>query len=171
MGRFVSTYTNKIDGRGRVSLPPSFRDVLARIGYPDGRSEPSVYCHPAIAGAAIDAGGESLARTIDHLLQDIQDYSDERDQLSLAFYGAAEIIDIEGEGRIVLPEKFRVHAGIETAVTFVGLGQKFQMWEPKRFAKALEEASSRAADHRRLLSAGRRSGADEPGGGGEGARG
>jgi MraZ protein len=121
MDRFVSTFTNKIDAKGRVSIPAPFRAVLERDGYAGG-----IYCYPSLDAPALDAGGQSLAQKIDGLLAGLPDYSDERDELSVALYGDVQILSLDGDGRIVLPEALRAHAGLATHVTFVGLGQKFR---------------------------------------------
>src|SRR5215470_1217551 len=161
MDRFVSTFTNKIDAKGRVSIPAPFRAVLERDGYAGG-----IYCYPSLDAPALVAGGQSLAQKIDGLLDGLPDYSDERDELSVALYGDVHVLGLDQDGRIVLPEALRAHAGLETHVTFVGLGQKFQMWEPKRFEERRAQARQKVQGHRRLFGAGRRlPGGD---GGGEG---
>ena len=121
MDRFVSTFANKIDAKGRVSVPASFRAVLERDGYTPGIPG-GIYCYPSLDAPALDAGGQSLAKTIDRLLDGLPDYSDERDELSVALYGDVHIIAIDQDGRIVLPEALRAHAGLSTHVAFVGLG-------------------------------------------------
>src|SRR5262245_18844634 len=151
MDRFVSTFTNKIDAKGRVSVPAAFRARLERDGYAGG-----IYCYPSLDAPALDAGGQSLAQKIDGLLDGLPDYSDERDELSVALYGDVHILAIDQEGRIVLPEALRTHAGIASHVTFVGLGAKFQMWEPARFAERRLRAREKVHEHRRLFGAGRR---------------
>jgi MraZ protein len=151
MDRFVSTFTNKIDAKGRVSIPASYRAVLERDGYAGG-----IYCYPSLDAPALDAGGERLAQKIDGLLSGLPDYSDERDELSVALYGDVQILTIDQDGRIVLPEALRAHAGVTTQVTFVGLGDKFQMWEPARFAERRARAREKVQDHRKLFGAGRR---------------
>ena len=50
MDRFVSHYMLRLDAKGRVSVPASFRAALARDGF-DG-----LYCYPALDRPAIDAG-------------------------------------------------------------------------------------------------------------------
>ena len=155
MDRFVSTFTNKIDAKGRVSVPASFRAVLERDGYAGG-----IYCYPSLDAPALDCGGERLAKKIDGLLSGLPDYSDERDQLSVALYGDVQVLSIDGDGRIVLPEGLRTHAGLDAAVTFVGLGDKFQMWEPQRFEKRREEARNKVQVTRKLFGAGSRSSSD-----------
>ncbi len=167
MDRFVSTFTNKIDAKGRVSIPASFRAVLERDGNRLGGG--GIYCYPSLDAPALDAGGERLATKIDNLLANLADYSDERDELSVALYGDVQVLSIDGDGRIVLPENLREHCGLSTHVTFVGLGDKFQMWEPKRFTERRKRAREKVQNHRTLFGAGRRSPSGE-GSGGEGAR-
>jgi len=169
MDRFVSTYTNKIDAKGRVSIPAPFRAVLERDGYAHGAAG-GVYCYPSLEAPALDAGGERLAAKIDGLLSGLPDYSDERDELSVALYGDVQIVAIDGDGRISLSENLRAHAGLTTQVTFVGLGEKFQMWEPARFAERRERAREKVQHTRKLFGAGNRLSSSEEGGD-EGARG
>jgi MraZ protein len=161
MDRFVSTFTNKLDAKGRVSIPASFRAVLERDGYAGG-----IYCYPALESHALDAGGKSLSDKIDRLLDGLPDYSDERDELSLALYGDVQLLPLDQDGRISLPEGLRAHAGLTTQVTFVGLGQKFQMWEPGRFGERRARAREKVHEHRRLFGAGGR--LDQGDGGGQG---
>lgn len=130
-------------------MPASFRAVLERDGYAGG-----IYCYPSLDAPALDAGGERLAKKIDGLLSGLPDYSDERDELSVALYGDVQVLSIDGDGRIVLPENLRDHAGLQGQVTFVGLGDKFQIWEPGRFAERRGAARKKVQDHRKLFAAG-----------------
>ena len=148
MDRFVSTFTNKIDAKGRVSVPAPFRAILERDGYAGG-----IYCYPSLDAPALDAGGQSLAQNIDGLLEGLPDYSNERDELSVALYGDVQVLSLDGDGRIVLPESLRTHAGIQSQITFVGLGEKFQMWEPGRFEERRTAARAKVENHRRLFAA------------------
>ena len=159
MDQFVSTFTNKIDAKGRVSVPASFRTVLAKDGF-DG-----IYCYPSLDDEALDAGGQRLVDRIQSLLENIAPYSDERDQLAMALFGASEVISVDQDGRMVLPERLRDYAGITTHVAFVGLGDKFQIWEPGRFEAQFAEGRKKLGELKRLLGAGSRSG-----GAAEGAR-
>ena len=153
MDRFVSTFTNKIDAKGRVSVPAPFRAVLERDGYTQGGSG-GIYCYPSLDAPALDAGGERLAKKIDGLLAGLPDYSNERDELSVALYGDVQIIAIDGDGRIVLPDGLRAHAGVQSLVTFVGLGDKFQMWSPERFEERRVKARTKVQEHRKLFGSG-----------------
>src|SRR6478735_5358034 len=147
MDRFVSNYTNRLDSKGRVSIPAPFRAVLARDGF-DG-----LYVHPALDAPALDAGGHTLLNEIDAFLSTLSPYSDERDQLSTALFGTSEILKVDPEGRVILTETVKVHAGIADAVALVGLGSKFQIWEPQAFRVHLEEARAKVRDLKRSLGA------------------
>ena len=123
--------------KGRVSIPASFRSVLTRDGFE------GLYCYPALDRPAIDAGGNALMAEIEALIARYAPFSEEREQFALALYGTSETLKIDGEGRVVLSENLKRHAGVTDAVTFVGLGHKFQIWEPGRFQNELAEATDR----------------------------
>ena len=147
MDRFVSHFTNRLDAKGRVSMPASFRGVLARDGFE------GLYVHPSLEAEALDCGGHGLLCEIDGLLETLSPYSEERDAFSMALLGASEILKVDPEGRVILTERLKAFAGIAGEATFVGLGQKFQIWEPERFRAHLDEARSRVRDLRKQLSA------------------
>jgi MraZ protein len=137
MDRFVSNVTLRLDSKGRISIPASFRSVLARDGF-DG-----LYCYPALDRPAIDAGGNALMAEIEAVIARYAPFSEEREQYALALYGTSETLKIDGEGRVSLSEALKRHAGITEAVAFVGLGHKFQLWEPGRFQNELAEATQK----------------------------
>jgi len=137
MDRFVANFTLRLDSKGRVSIPGSFRSVLGRNGFE------GLYCYPALDRPAIDAGGNALMAEIEALIGRFTPFSDHREQFALALYGTSETLKIDGEGRVVLSENLKRHAGITDAVAFVGLGHKFQIWEPGRFQKELAEATQK----------------------------
>jgi MraZ protein len=137
MDRFVSNYTLRLDAKGRVSIPAPFRAVLTRDGFS------GLYCYPALDAPALDAGGNALFAEIEALIARFPPYSDEREQFSAALYSTSEILKIDGEGRVMLTEPLKTHAGIADAVAFAGAGHKFQIWEPGRFRAELAEATKK----------------------------
>jgi MraZ protein len=137
MDQFVSHYRLRLDAKGRVSVPATFRAVLARDGF-DG-----LYCHPTLDRPALDAGGNALLAEIQALITGYPPYSEQREQFALSLYGTSETLKIDSEGRVVLTESLKVHAGITDAATFVGLGHKFRIWEPSRFRAELAEATEK----------------------------
>ena len=147
MGQFVSHYVLRLDAKGRISVPAAFRTVLARDGFE------GVYCHPALDRPALDAGGNALLAEIRALITGYPPYSEQREQFALSLYGTSETLKIDSEGRVVLTETLKAHAGITDAATFVGLGNKFRIWEPSRFRAELAEATEKVRAFKQELGA------------------
>ena len=156
---FLGEYQHALDAKGRVSIPAPYRAVLARDGFE------GLYCYPTLDRPALDAGGNALLREIETLIARFSPYSEEREQLSAALYGTSEVLKIDGEGRVILTEALKSHAGIGDAVAFAGLGHKFQIWEPERFRAELAEATEKVRALKKQLSS--RVAAEDP----HGARG
>ena len=135
MDRFVSNITLRLDAKGRVSIPAAYRGVLARDGFE------GLYVYPTLDRPALDAGGNALLAEIEQLVGRFAPFSDEREDFSAALYGTSETLKIDGEGRVILSDALKTHAGITEAIAFVGLGHKFQIWEPGRFRAQLAEAT------------------------------
>ncbi len=152
MDRFVSTYTMRLDAKGRVSIPSPYRAVLAKDG------TEALYCHPSLAEPALDAGGNRLLAEIDTLIARYPPYSEAREELAAALYGTSETMRIDPEGRVVLTETLKAHASIGDAVAFVGLGHKFRIWEPERLRAHLAEATEKVRQLRRSIGSGAESG-------------
>jgi transcriptional regulator MraZ len=135
---FVSSFTNKIDRKGRVSIPAQFRQILAAKG-----SE-MVVLYPHQKYSAIEGSGMDWLEDYALRLQQLPEYDMNRDSLQTLFSDARQI-GPDSEGRIILPEELTQHAGIGEAALFVGVGQKFEIWDPARYAehKARMEAHKR----------------------------
>src|SRR3954449_1647133 len=145
MDRFVSNYTLRLDSKGRVSVPAPFRAVLARDGYE------GLYCYPTLDRPALDAGGNALLTEIDGLVARFPPFSDEREQFSTALFGTSETLKLDAEGRVTLTDTLKDHAAIKDTAAFVGLGHKFQIWEPERFRAQLAEATEKVRALKRQL--------------------
>ncbi|MCX5497150.1 division/cell wall cluster transcriptional repressor MraZ [Kaistia dalseonensis] len=154
MDEFVSTFTNRLDSKGRVSIPASFRSVLMRDGFE------GLYCCPTLDQNAVDAGGNRLREQIRASLALFEPFSDDHEFLSTTLIGESEILKVDTEGRVGLSEAIKAHAGIADTVTFVGQGYKFQIWEPQRFIAYREEAKNRVRDLRKRIG-GRSSGVQQ----------
>ena len=53
------------------------------------------------------------------------------------------MLKIDAEGRAILTEALKSHAGIKDEIACAGLGHKFQIWEPERFRAELAEATEK----------------------------
>ena len=98
---------------------------------------------PSFKYEALDGTGSDYLTEMMEGLDTLDQYSNRRDDLALVFADSRSL-QIDGEGRIVLPDDLKEHARIDSEVTFVGLGKMFQMWEPSRFTRYRAEARERS---------------------------
>ena len=142
---FLSTYENKIDKKGRVSVPATFRSHLNSMGYNGFISYPS-FNHLALEGCSQDRI-EKLSNTIDSL----NPFEEKRDFFATSILSESENLQFDTEGRVSIPNKLLHHANINNNVLFVGLGKTFQIWEPNNFEKFKIVARKKAYQNRSNL--------------------
>ena len=135
MALFLSNQTNKVDAKGRVSIPAAFRSALAQDAFQGVVLIPSRRV-PAIEGFAMGQM-QSLSERFDRF--DLFSPND-TDAETMAFFGDAVPLTFDETGRVGLSKELLAHAGITESAVFVGLGTKFQIWEPKAFAKRHAES-------------------------------
>ena len=142
---FLSSYENKIDKKGRVSVPASFRSHLNSLGYNSFISYPS-FNHSALEACSQDMI-EKLSKTIDSL----NPFEEKRDFFATSVLSESENLIFDTEGRVSISNKLLSHAKIKGNVLFVGLGKTFQIWEPKNFEKFKTFARKKAFQNRSNL--------------------
>ena len=142
---FLSSYENKLDKKGRVSVPASFRSYLSSLGYNSRISYPS-FNHSALEGCSQDRI-EKLSKTIDSL----NPFEEKRDYFATSVLSESVNLQFDTEGRVLFTEKLLDHAKIKNNILFVGLGKTFQIWEPKIFEKFKIAARKKAYQNRSNL--------------------
>lgn len=126
MALFLGSFLNKVDKKGRVSVPAPFRAALAPAsGFV---ALPSIFDSPCIEGWNLERVAE-LSAAIDRLSL----FSPERQALANTVFEESSELAFDPEGRIALPDKLMAQAGITEAALFVGRGPTFEIWEPARF--------------------------------------
>ena len=142
---FLSSFENKIDKKGRVSVPATFRSYLNTLGYNGFISYPS-FNHSALEACSQDRI-EKLSNTIDSL----NPFEEKRDYFATSVLSESESHQFDTEGRVSISEKLLNHAKIKNNVLFVGLGSTFQIWEPTNFEKFKSLARKKAFQNRSNL--------------------
>jgi MraZ protein len=133
---FLSTYLNKVDRKGRVSVPAAFRAVLASSG------SSGIVAYRAVKLPAIESCGLDRVEEMSRRLDTLPELSEEREALATLLADMQQLA-FDGEGRIMLPPDLAKHAGIGEDATFVGGGATFQIWEGGRFKRHQEEMRAR----------------------------
>ncbi len=151
MSVFLGTHQNRLDAKGRVSIPAGFRAALrarTQIAEPaaDAGGSVQIVLRPSHKHACIEAWPVEAFAALAKPLDRLDMFSEDHDDLSAALYADAYPIDADKEGRIMLPEILALHAGLSDSVAFMGLGHIFQIWEPKAAERRRIEARERARD-------------------------
>ncbi len=147
MPLFLSTTVMKVDQKGRVSVPAAFRSSLPQGGY-QGIVIYQSFKRPCLEGADLTF----MEKLSESMHGDFGLYSDDHEALATATLGSAHQLPFDPEGRVGLPKKLMMHAGISDEATFVGLGWKFQIWEPAAFEQHNATQISLAAEASKAMS-------------------
>ena len=142
---FLSTYENKLDKKGRVSVPASFRSYLSNIGYN------GIVCYPSFNNQCIEAWPQDRIEKISSAIDSLNPFEEKRDYFATSILSESINLQFDSEGRILLTSKLLKHAKIKNSMLFVGQGKTFQIWEPAIFEKFKVTAKRKSNIHRANL--------------------
>ncbi len=131
---FLNTHANRIDGKGRISFPASFRTALTT------RNSAGVVLFQSLSHPAIEGWPAERMQSLSESLDGLDVFSQERAYLATAIFGSAQDLVIDKEGRCSLPKSLCDYAGISSEASFLGQGETFQIWEPSALAKHAQSA-------------------------------
>ena len=143
MGLFIGTHQNKLDAKGRVSVPAPFRSVLKKMSRAgEGAAAASLVLRPSHQYACIEGWTEFGFEALSTPLENLNQFSAEHDDFVLALFADACAMETDKEGRILLPPELVEHAGLTDTVSFIGTNRTFQIWEPAAGARRVAEAKA-----------------------------
>lgn len=140
MSQFLGTHPNKLDAKGRVSIPAPFRAALRQPASGAGEGEASLVLRPHHTHRCIDGFAASFFHTLAGSMARLDLFSADQEDLAIALYADAVELAPDKEGRIVLPQNLIAWAGLEQGATFVGMGRQFQIWSPEAAVRRATEA-------------------------------
>ncbi len=147
MDRFLSSSVNRIDAKGRVSVPGPFRALATKRGYHD------LYALRALEEPALNVGGPDLLDLYERQLSSMDPFLQATDDMSAYLHGDGMFLKLDGDGRITISEQIREFTGISTDVGFLGRGQFFQIWEPQAMSAHMAEVRARMLAARKATAA------------------
>ncbi len=146
MSLFLSTTTNKVDKKGRVSVPSTFRAALGDD------------VHHGIVifrSLQVDALDACSLKHLDILSQSLERLSltpEMYELIETTIFGGSVQCAIDADGRIIIPEHFMEAVGIDDEAAFVGRRRTFQIWNPKKFKAFENKARDAVRSHNISLS-------------------
>ena len=153
---FVSTVVNSIDSKSRISVPAEFRVILANEGFA------GIYVWRSFNGAFLEGGGARLLSAYADAIEDMAPYDEARNAFEHVIFSGARALMFDTTGRVSLPRSFLDHGNLNRQGVFVGLGQRFEIWNPEDLKVREEKALSFARENRVALKPFRRSTRQSP---------
>lgn len=157
MALFLSTYTNKVDKKGRVSVPAPFRAVLS------GQNFSGIVAYPSFVNPCIEACGMDRLEALYSHIDTLEPFSEEREAFATSILGGSEQLPFDSDGRVKLPDSLIELGGITEQALFVGKGETFEIWEPKAFRTYATRMREIAQNRRQLLGARNRTNPEQGG--------
>lgn len=139
MSLFLGNHTNKVDRKGRVSVPATFRKHLstdeamgfvAIPSFPNPDDENDLPYLEAMGYPQLHAMQEAVANSYGI-------YSEEYQSFTELTFGMASELTFDTDGRVVLPQLLLDHAQISESAVFWGLGSRFLILSPENHQKKL----------------------------------
>lgn len=146
MSLFLSTFINKVDKKGRVSVPASFRACLGND------AAQSVVVFRSLQVEALDACAPRHLEILSESLEKLSLSPEMYELIETTIFGGSVQCPIDGDGRIVLPEHLAHAVGIGADAAFVGRRRTFQIWNPKTFLTFENKAREAVKAHTISLS-------------------
>jgi MraZ protein len=127
--RFLGTFEHTLDDRGRVALPARYRQPFAGGGIITFLPEGCLALHDA------NAFQEEAAKIAEKPASTLAGRRSRR-----AFDSNSHEVELDRQGRILVPPRFRQMAGLNGAVVIVGRHECLEIWNPERWEREIEEA-------------------------------
>ncbi len=134
MSLFLSSYENRLDSKGRISVPASFRASLNNDKFA------GVVLYRSFTNKCIDGLSMSRMEQLAAATDKMGVFDNALDDLSAMLFADARPLQFDVTGRIVIPNDLLKHAGITDRALFVGRGNSFQIWNPDEFKKVQEKS-------------------------------
>ena len=136
MSLFLSCYENRLDTKGRISVPAAFRSSLNSENFA-GVVLFRSFKHNCIEGLSMSRM-EKIANATDKMGM----FDNDLDDLTALVFADARPLTFDVTGRIIIPPELLKHANITDTALFVGRGNSFQIWNPSDFANAQKNSLS-----------------------------
>jgi len=137
MSLFLSSYENRLDTKGRISVPATFRASLSSEQFA------GVVLYRSFTNNCIEGLSMSRMEQLAAATDKMGVFDGKLDDLSAMLFADARPLQFDVTGRIMIPADLLAHAGITDRAVFVGRGNSFQIWNPDAFRRTQDTALAR----------------------------
>jgi MraZ protein len=118
VAELLGTHRYQLDPKGRVSLPARFRDVFADGAVLTLGQDGCLFCFPRAEWEVRSGEVRSLP------LSDAEGRAYAR-----MFFGKAEAVELDAQGRLLIPQRLRGELGIRKEVVVLGVFDRMEIWD------------------------------------------
>ncbi|MDR2056960.1 MAG: cell division/cell wall cluster transcriptional repressor MraZ [Dysgonamonadaceae bacterium] len=146
MDRFIGNIDAKADAKGRVFVPAAFRKILQAAGNTQLILRKDIYQECLVLYPA-DAWNTEL----DLLRSRLNKYDEEQQQTFRQFVWESETLDMDANGRILIPKRYLQAAHIGAEIRFIGMNDTIEIWNRSNAEKPLMDAGTFRTNIRKFL--------------------
>lgn len=137
MERFIGNIDAKTDVKGRVFVPSVFRKTLNASGNTRLILRKDIYQDCLVLYPASVWNDE-----LDYLQSKLNKYDEEQQQLFRQYVLESELLEMDANGRILIPKRYLQMADISSEVRFIGMNYTIELWDRKKVEKPLMDATT-----------------------------
>ena len=145
MNLFLSQFVNKIDKKGRVSLPSQYRNILSK------KSNNEIILFKSLKFKSIEGCSSERIDKIADKIEELDIFSDDQDDFATSIFSEIIPTNLDKEGRFLIPENLKAYSNISSEVTFIGQGYYFQIWEPQAATERQKKSRERLVREKKTL--------------------
>ncbi len=127
---FTSEYESKLDAKGRMVLPARIKtqlpeaesqELVIRRGF-----EPCLIVYPMVE-----------FKKVFSKISGLNEFNEEYRKLQRNFLSGVVTVELDGNGRFLIPKNMLAYAQIDKDAILVGTGNKVEIWNPSVYEKHL----------------------------------
>ena len=145
MNLFLSHFVNKVDRKGRVSLPSSFRNALPK------ENKNKIILFKSLKFFSIEGCSTERISKIAKQIEKLEIFSDDQEDFATSIFSEIIPTNLDKEGRFQIPDILKDYSNIKSEVTFIGQGHYFQIWEPKAAIDRQKKSRERLIKEKKTL--------------------
>jgi MraZ protein len=137
---FRGQFTHSVDAKGRISLPARFRDLIT------GSSDPRIVVTPAIFDACLHVYPIKAWEEFEAKVNELPSLDRHAVRFRRLYVSAAVECELDGSGRLLVPQELRAHAKLDKDALWAGMGQKLELWSKPEWDRAIAMTPQEAAE-------------------------
>ena len=126
--RFIGQHNYSLDNKGRVSIPAKFREVLAE------RYDERLVLMKDYASCVLAYPIEEWQK-LDERIRQLPTSDPNVTRFLRKYYSSAEACELDGQGRVLIPQPLKSHASLSREVVIIGMSNRMEIWDAKSWAK------------------------------------